>query len=124
MKSTIKNFLVSVLALVTGLGLATQAMAAAYSCVGTVTTLGQGQASGDTKVGVSIGTGNAFYLCSLDARGSYQMTVDGCKAAFATMQIAKNVGATVEIYFNNGYSCATIPYGGNMTDAFWINGPL
>ena len=96
------------------------AQAASYYCSGAVNLLG---INGYNVVTVQLSTTTAHYICSMDSQGSYVMSTGACKSLFSQLLSAKTTGMSVTLYYDNAYTCATIPSWTAAYDMNWVSGP-
>lgn len=108
--------------LLASLLLATPAMAATYSCFGTVTGLSI------TPGGVVVVSGFGGLidgdLCQLGATAPNGYTADACKAAYAQLLVALNAGTQLRMDFNDNLTCTTQPSWGWLMGLYFGPGTI
>lgn len=93
-----------------------------YSCGGQVDYLGV-SSEGDVIVAIANSTPR-HYICSLNAQGTYRITVPACKAIYASLLAAKLTSKTVSVFYRpNEMTCATLPSWGTVPSAYFVQGP-
>lgn len=93
-----------------------------YSCAGKVSYLGI-EGSGNIVVALNNST-QIHKICNMDSQGSYSMVVSACKAAYGALLAAKTSGSSITIYYyDNGYTCATIPSWNIIHETYFVEGP-
>lgn len=93
-----------------------------YACSGTVGYLG---IEGNGNVVVALDNSTKIHkICSLDSQGSYSMVISACKATYSALLVAKTSGKSIKIYYyDNGYTCNTIPEWNIIHEAYFVEGP-
>lgn len=93
----------------------------AYSCGGAITYLAI-DSSG--AVFVAAGGTPVHAICNIQTQGSYAMPTTVCKAAYASLVAARIAGKNMMLYyFDNGFSCTTLPSWGAVPAAYFVEGP-
>jgi hypothetical protein len=93
--------------------LAAPASAATYYCTGTVNQLSVTSTGAVALVGA--GGINSGYVCRLGSTSSNGYTPDACKAAYATLLVARATGQPVTLAFNDNLTCSTQPQYAELT---------
>lgn len=93
-----------------------------YFCSGTVSYLA---IEGNGNVVVAINNSTQIHkICNMDTQGSYTMVIAACKAAYSTLLAAKISGNSMRIYYyDNGFTCSTIPSWDIIHEAYFVEGP-
>jgi hypothetical protein len=106
------------IAAVAYLGLSTSAFAN-YACSGAVRFVGL-DAAGQVWVALA-NSATTHSICNLDTKGANSMLPSACKATYATLMAAKAMGQPVKLYYyDNAYTCETIPSWSNIPEFYFI----
>lgn len=62
-------------------------------------------------------------ICNLTVQGSYTMTLPACKAAYASLLVAKAANASATIFYGQASSCSALPSWVPVLDAYHVSGP-
>lgn len=99
-----------------------QNASANYACTGAVSYLGI-EGSGNVVVALNNST-QIHKICNMDSQGSYSMVISACKAAYSALLVAKTLGSSIKIYYyDNGYTCNTIPSWNIIHETYFVEGP-
>ena len=88
-------------------------------CLGNINYLGINSFG---TVYVSLNTSNNINgICSVVQQGSFTMSVDSCKLAYATLLSTRMLGKRITVTYNGNFDCNSIPNWSYQNGAYFIN---
>jgi len=102
---------------------------AGFSCYGKITQLGI-DGGGDVAVSLTNSADSQYStpihkMCNVNSKGSFTFNEASCKAAYSAFLSAKVSGQQVKIFYSSTtLSCSTLPSWGQVTNAYFVEGPF